>query len=434
MEPSQKKYLSLAIPNILSNLTVPLAGLFDMAFLGHLDSITPLAGVALATVIFDYLYWGLGFLRMGTTGLTAQAYGRGDEREQGELFWRSFLFALLLGAGILAFRGSIRWFSFWIFQGDPEVELAGMSYFDARIPGVFPALGIYVVNGWLLGCQKPRAVLAVTICLNGLNIVLDYLFICIMGWGAAGAGIATMSAEWVALILGGYLVARAWPQKAVSLWKTRWTFEAIQRLMTLSGHLFLRTFLLLTTFALFLNLSALQGAIVLAMNAILLRFLSTAAYFIDGWAFALESLAGEYAEKEKRESLRRSLYLGGIWTGITVLLFMFTYQSLGTWFISFLTSHEGVVEQAGVYLPLLLLLLPFAGAAYLLDGYFIGLTKGGVLSRSMVLAILSFLPWALAGYWQDSVALLWIGLTAFLGMRALSLTLSLQKHGGLGLK
>ena len=187
--------MTLAVPNVLTNLTLPLAGLVDLAILGHLEDVTPLAGVALGTLIFDFAYWGFAFLRMSTTGLAAHALGAGDAEASAGVFFRSFGLAMLCGLLLITLRGPLALVGFYLLQGEPAVEQAGAAYFYARIWGAPATLGGYVIVGWLLGRQKARAALVYSIVLNGSNIVLDWLLVYKLGWGAAGAGYATMIAE-----------------------------------------------------------------------------------------------------------------------------------------------------------------------------------------------------------------------------------------------
>lgn len=421
---THRRFLTLAIPNVLTNLTVPLAGLVDMAFLGHQPTVLPLAGVALATVIFDYLYWSFGFLRMGTTGLTAGAYGADDRAAQAAVFWRALLLACGLGLLMLLLQEPVGKAAFALLQGDSAVQQAGWGYYSARIWGSIPALGIYVCTGWLLGRQHAGMALAVAALLNGMNIALDWWFIMHLGWGAAGAGAATAIAEWCAFGLALLLIRQLWRGGHLPRipWANLRDMEPLLAMLRLSGNLMLRTFCLVTTFAVFTNISAGMGGVVLAGNAVLLRFLTTAAYGIDGCAFALESLAGYYHGAGRHELRKAALRMALRWSMLLVGLFVALLGWQGATLIGLLTIHQPVIDHALAYLPWLMALVAVAAFAYIYDGYFVGLARGDVLRNSMVVAlVLGFVPWMVLMAYAPSIALLWTALLGFTAMRGLTL-------------
>lgn len=420
---THRRFMALAIPNVLTNLTVPLSGLLDMAFLGHQSTLMPLAGVALATVIFDYLYWSFGFLRMGTTGLTAGAFGSDNRQEQAAIFWRALLMAIGIGALIVLLQQPIGLGAFALLQGGDAVEQAGQQYYHARIWGSIPALGIYVCAGWLLGRQHPGYALAVATLLNGINITLDWWFIVHLGWGAAGAGAATAIAEWSAFVVALLIIRRIWRGHLPRIpWEILREMGGMLTMLCLSGDLMMRTFCLITTFAIFTNISASMGGVVLAGNALLLRFLTTAAYGIDGFAFALESLAGYYHGAGEHDLRKASLKMALRWSLLVVGLFVLLLWWQAPLLIGLITIHDEVISHALHYLPFLLALIAVAGFAYMYDGYFIGLARGDVLRNSMLLSLgIGFLPWVIWVVNSPSVSLLWWGLLSFTAMRGVTL-------------
>lgn len=420
--PRQRDFLRLAIPNLLANLTVPLAGMVDLALLGHLHDIAPLAGVALSGIIFDYAYWTLAFLRMGTTGLTAKALGAGDWEASAAVFFRSFGLAMLLGLAMVLAQSWIAAFGFQMLKGAPAVEATGAQYFFARIWGAPATLGGYVIVGWLMGRHHPRSCLLFAGLLNGLNILFDWFFIFELGWGARGAGLATMIAEWGAFLLGLGLVWYHWRGHPRFQWSFFTHRASLGIFLRLQGHIMLRTFCLITTFSLFTNLSAGFGTVVLTGNTILLRLLGAAAIFIDGYAFALESLAGKYAGEGNEPGVRRSLVMGLAWNSATVAGIIALFLLWGRQIIGLLTSHGDVVGWAVGGLPFLCLTLFFSGFAYILDGLFIGLARGRLLSGSMLFStVVAFLPFAWAAFELKLPALLWWGLIVFMLARTLTL-------------
>lgn len=421
-QPSQSDFFKLAIPNILTNLCVPLAGLIDIALLGHLPDITPLAGVALAGLIFDFSYWGFGFLRMSTTGLTAKAFGAKDRANSAAIFFRAMAVGLGAGLVLVALQWPISAIGFGILNGGPEVEAAGKLYFGARIWGAPATMFGYVIVGWLLGRQRSKDALLYALTLNGLNIFLDWVFIYRFGWGARGAGLATMLAEVTACLLGLLLVRRAWkglPGFDIGFLKDRGAFK---RLMILNGNIMVRTFCLITTFAVFTNLSAGFGAVLLAANTILLKLLNTAAYFIDGFAFALESLAGRFAGEENWLATRRSLRMALGWNLAAVALFLFGFHFFETEILGTLTAHEEVIEAGVKYLPWVSCCLLLSGFAYIYDGFFIGLADGARLRVSMMWSTLvGFLPLAMWSYSAKLPMVLWVAMVSFMAIRSATL-------------
>lgn len=408
---------------MLTNLTVPLAGLVDIALLGHLEDITPLAGVALAGLIFDYAYWSFGFLRMGTVGPAAKAFGAGDSMGLARSFWRPFMVAMLAGFALVALQTPLAWLGFTLLDGSPMVEAAGRDYYGARIWGAPATLGGYVITGWFLGHQRPRAALIYASVVNCTNVLLDYVFIYQFGWGAKGAGMATMIADYTAFIVGGWII-----------WRLLRGLPPISRELLLKGpgwgsffalqaHILVRTFCLISTFATFTNLSAGFGAVVLAGNTLLLRLMSTAAYLIDGFSFALESLAGKYSGRRNLVAVQRALWQGLFWNGLTCGFFLLVFLIFDHTILGLLTDHGPVIEHAVHALPLVCVALLFGGVAYIFDGFFIGLAAGRLLSRNMVLAVLmGFVPFALLAWFKQNPDWLWYGMVAFMAMRMLTLS------------
>jgi len=401
---------------------VPLAGLIDIALLGHLPDITPLAGVALAGLIFDFAYWGFGFLRMSTTGLTAKAFGARDATASAAIFFRAMAVGLAAGLVLVVCQWPISAIGFGILSGGPEVEAAGKLYFGARIWGAPATMLGYVIVGWLLGRQRAKDALLFAFVLNGLNIFLDWLFIYRFGWGARGAGLATMMAEISACSIGLLLIRRAWkglPGFDVGFLKDR---QALKRLMILNGNIMVRTFCLISTFALFTNLSAGFGAVLLAANTILLKLLNTASYFIDGFAFALESLAGRFAGAENWVATRRTLRMALTWNLAAVVLFLIVFQIFPSQILGTLTAHDEVIQAGVRYLPWVSSCLLLSGFAYIFDGFFIGLADGAKLRVSMLWATLvGFLPLAMLSVYAKLPMVLWIAMVTFMAFRSITL-------------
>jgi MATE family multidrug resistance protein len=415
------RYLRLTWVNILSNVTVPLVGLVDTAMLGHLEDIRFLAGVALATILFDYIYWTFGFLRMGTTGTTAQAIGRGEPTEAFLVLYRSVALAVLIAGAILFLQWPLREGGFLLLSGEPGVEEAGRAYFNARVWGAPATLCNFALIGWFLGREQSRHVLVMTVVANLANIVLNYVFIMRMGLAAFGAGLATMIAQYAMLATGSALFLA---QQGRIPWRPREILhrEKMISLLLLNRDILVRTFCLITSFAVFANFSSILGTTVLAANSILLRLLLVASFLIDGAAFASESLAGLFVGSRDKFSLRRlfrlSLLVG---EGFAILylaaLFIRPRPMLGLF-----TSHEDVVDLAMTWIPWLIPVLLAGALAYMYDGLYLGMTEGRRLRNSMLFSTLGvFLPVAALALYLDSAHLLWAGLLAFMAARTATL-------------
>ncbi len=420
--PMSKRFWTLAVPNILAAVLVPLAGLVDMAMLGHLDTIDHLAGVALASVLFDYLYWSFGFLRMVTTGLTGQACGQEDWIGVERVLIRGVLLALGCALLVLLCQSGVAELGFWMLQGDQNVEASGRTYFDARIIGAPAVLVNYVLLGWLLGRERSKDALILSAVGNGMNIVLDYWFIYHLHLESEGAGWATTVSQYIMLALALVMVARLrqrsrWGQVMEGLWdKAAW-----RRLFGLNGDMMIRTVSLQTSFAVFTNVSALFGTGVLVANAVLLKVLAVASFFIDGYAYATESLAGVYLGANDKKRLRELLALTIRSSVVTGFILVAVFVGFPSSMFGLLTDHQTVLEVVYLYMYWLFPVVCIGAVAYALDGYFIGLTLSAAMRRSMLISVAGFVMGAGLAMYMESNHVLWAAWVAFMGLRAVTL-------------
>lgn len=431
----RRRFWRLAIVNVISNLMVPFASLVDVAFLGHLTEIRHLAGVAIATVLFNYIYWTFGFLRMGTTGLTAQARGRGDTQSEILILLRYGALALVVGTMILALQQPLREIGFTLLQADPEVLQAGRVYYNALIWGAPATLLNFVLFGWLLGREQGKEVLLISVVNSGANIVLDYFFVVRWGYSSAGAGAATALGQVITLIMSLILVYRELRGRGISgqgkqspmelgreLGREIWELSALKAAFALNKDILLRTLALVSTFALFTNLSATMGTTTLAGNTLLLQVVTLAAYFIDGVAFATESIAGNLHGQGKKAQLLPLLKLAGTASLLAGLGFAAVFCLFPLPLFGLLTSHLEVIQQISSYLWWLFPVLGFGSIAYMLDGYFLGLTAGKILRQStLIAAIIGFVPMAIAAWYWQTNHLLWLALALFMATRSITL-------------
>ena len=422
------RFWRLAAVNVLSNLMVPLASLVDTAFLGHLTEIRYLAGVAIASVLFNYIYWTFGFLRMGTTGITAQARGRGEADLVVITLLRNAAIALAISVIILVLQQPIREVGFTLLRAEPEVIEAGRAYYNALIWGAPATLLNFVLFGWLLGKEQVGKVLILSLVSKGTNIVLDYLFIVRWQQQSAGAGAATAISQLVTLILGLVLIWRELPKRPLQ--HRVLELSALKATFALNKDILIRTLALITTFAVFTNLSATMGTGILASNTLLLQVVTLAAYFIDGIAFATESIAGNLQGQGASRQLIPLLKLAGGSSLLAGLAFAIAFGLFPQFLFSLLTNHSQVIAQINNYVWWLLPILSFGSIAYMLDGYFLGLTAGKILRQStLIAALLGFAPVAIAAWYFQVNHLLWLALTIFMMVRSITLGLKTNIRG-----
>ena len=416
------RFWRLAAVNILSNLMVPLASLVDVAFLGHLSEIRYLAGVAIAGVLFNYIYWTFGFLRMGTTGLTAQARGRDEADLVIVTLLRNGAIALVIGVIILLLQQPIRELGFSLLQAEPEVLDAGRAYYNALIFGAPATLLNFVLLGWFLGKERGKQVLLLSVVNKGANIVLDYLFIVELNQSSAGAGAATAISQFVTLVIGLILAYRELPSQ---FWQQQqlWEPSALKAIFNLNQNILIRTLALVSTFAIFTNISSHLGTGVLAANTLLLQVVTLAAYFIDGIAFATESIAGNLHGRGAKEQLLPLLKLAGSGSLLAGMCFAIAFCLFPQFLFGLLTNHNSVIARVEDYVWWLFPVLGFGSLAYMLDGYFLGLTAGKILRQStLIAAIAGFAPMAIAAWYWQLNHLLWLALTLFMVARSLTLS------------
>ncbi|NET67054.1 MAG: MATE family efflux transporter [Moorea sp. SIO1G6] len=423
------RFLRLATVNILSNIAIPLAGLVDTAFLGHLADINYLAGVALATVIFNLVYRNCNFLRMGTTGPTAQAEGRFDQDGVTLVLLRNGLIALTLGLLIILLQYPLREIGFTLLSAAPEVKAAGQDYFNARIWGAPATLLNLVLIGWFLGREKSSKVLVLSAIGNGANIILDYLLIIRWGWASAGAGFATAAGQYLMLLMGMIFIAteNGYPQM-LALVDRIFDLEAIKSTFKLNGNIWIRSIASTITIAAFTDLSAYLGTMVLAINTLLLQVMIVTFYFIEGLSFATESIAGNFRGQgltNKFPSLLRLSGASSLGIGLTIAsLFVLLPDPL----FGLMTNHGEVIDELHHYLLWLLPFLGLSSMAFMLDGYFLGLTEGALLRKGVVTgSLVGFLPVAVASWWFHSSQILWLAMCCYMGVRALALAVQVPK-------
>lgn len=421
-----RKVLQLAIPNIISNLSVPLLGAVDTALVGHLDEVYYLGAIALGGMIFNFIFWGFGFLRMGTTGITAQAFGEENKTESVMTLVRALFVAGLFSFLILLLQVWIADLSFWLVEASPEVEHYTRIYFNIRIFTAPATLGLYAINGWFLGMQNARYPMIVTVVLNVLNIVLDVFFVYSLDMHVDGVAWGTLIARYVGLILAVVLLVvkyRGWLKAYVR--EKLLELEPIQKFFSVNRDIFIRTLCLIFTFSFFTAKSAEFGNVILAANTILLQLWMMVSYGIDGFAFAAESLIGRYKGSGEKGKLKKAVgycFFWGIGIGFAASL---VYALFDIPILNIFTDQQEVIETALVFWAWTIAGPAVSSFCYIWDGIFIGATATVPMRNSMIIAtILVFLPVYAIGVSFLGLGnhAIWLALTLFMIARGVTLS------------
>ena len=424
------RVLAIAWPIILSNLSTPLLGLVDTAVIGNLGDPALIGAIAVGGMVFSFLYWGFGFLRMGTTGLIAQARGAGDTERLVATLYQSLLLGAGIGLLLLLCQAPLAALAFRLVEGSEAVEAAAGTYFSIRIWAAPLSLSYLAILGYLLGQQRPKDLLWLQLLLNGTNILLDVVFVVWWGWGVAGVAWATVLAEVLAILVGGAMVFRHLRQGAGPLRVSRAKLldrAAIATLFSVNRDIMIRTLCLVFALAWFTNEGAKSGDLLLAANAILMQFVTFSAFFLDGFALAGETLVGSAVGSKNRRLLLTTLrYITEL--GIaTSLLVAGILLAAGPWTIDLLTNADEVRQVTRLYL-IWAVAAPLTSLwCYLLDGVFIGATGTPEMRNAMIASLAAFLASeALLGALLANHGL-WLSLHIFYVIRALSLLVYLPR-------
>eukprot|EP00439_Symbiodinium_sp_Y106_P088602 s1_g1138.t1 len=388
-------------------LSTPLLGIVDTAVIGQLGDASLIGAVAVGALIFTFLFWAFGFLRMGTTGLTAQAFGANDAAEIRATLGRALLIAGVAGLGLLALQLPLNWVAFQLVQGSEAVEQEAQTYFSIRMWSAPFTLANYAVLGWLVGMQQTRLAMVLQIFLNGVNASLDALFVLSFGWGVAGIAAGTLIAEiataFVGLGIAIYLLrpyGGRWSWAAISAW------GKISETLSVNRDIMIRTLVLLLAFSFFTMEGARQGDTTLAVNAVLMQFVSFSAFFLDGFAFGAEALVGSAVGAKNKLRFAEAVKLTSLWAVILSVLLSSAFLILGGFWIDFLTTSPEVREAARFYLPWAALMPFISVACFQLDGIFIGATRAREMRNASFLSTGAFflfwyllLPFGNHGLW-----------------------------------
>ncbi|MBX2845844.1 MAG: MATE family efflux transporter [Saprospiraceae bacterium] len=419
---NNKEILKLAIPNILSNITIPLLGIVDTVLMGHEpeQAAVLIGAIGLGGVVFNAIYWNFGFLRMGTTGLTAQAFGLGDEQEQALTLFRALGIGLILGLVLLAISPYVGRVGFQILENSENGAAIGYArqYFGVRILAVPAVMCLFAIRGWFFGMQNAVFPLILLTCVNLLNVALSVYFVKVAGMGVEGVALGTVVAQFttltvaIALLLKKYRwIGKYFLLKLISI------PNKLARFFFVNGFIFIRTTLLFFVFAGFSYYSSAVDEAYFAMNQILLELFYLMSYAVDGFAYAAESLVGKYFGAKNMKDLKKSVRLSMIWGLGFGLLFAGLYLGFGQYFLQVFTKDQALIASGQPYIFWLAVISIVGAFAFIWDGVYGGATLVVEMAISMAIATLSFF---IAFYFLKEnypKHAIWIALTLYMFMR-----------------
>ncbi len=386
-----RSILKLALPNILTNLTVPLLGMVDMHLMGYLDSAVYMGAIALGGVIFNLVYWGFAFLRMSISGIAAQAYGKKDTFDMANTLFRGLLIALSGALLLLLLQTGIEKLSFMILDGSHEVKNLARDYFYIRIWAAPAAISLMVFYGWFLGMQNAIYPMIIAVTVNIVNIVFSVLFVRVLGMKVDGVALGSMISQYFGLVLAVFFFLKKYRYIL-----KRFNFSSIvdgrgiKNFLNVSSDIFIRTACIILVFTYFTSESAGFNDIILAANSALLQFLFLFSYFLDGFAYAAEALVGKFYGARDGVNLKKVIRLLLLWGLGFGILFSAAYNFFGDELLVFFTKHGDVLMEGQKYLPWLISLPLISYASYIYDGIFIGTTASKLMKYTMLAPTIIF--------------------------------------------
>ena len=429
MKQINKDILKLAVPSILANITVPLVGMVDIAVAGHLgaQAATMIGGIAIGTMLFDLLYWNFGFLRVGTGGLAAQAYGRGDMKDCARILSRSVGIALVCALALIAIQWIFVKAAFLVVDCTPQVQQLASQYFFIRIWAAPATLGLMAFKGWFIGMQDSVSPMITDLMVNGMNVVMSFILalgvkgIGYEGMGFAGIAAGTVVAQYSGLVTALVLLLAKYLRNTLShldVQDIKGVFKGAEtrRFFVMNTDLFVRSLCFIAIYIGFTVISARYGDLLLAVSSIMMKLLMIFSYFTDGFAYAGEAMTGRYIGARDGQMLRQTVKWTFVWSMSIAVLFMGIYHFAGVPLLRMMTSDATVVEASREYLPWLLLMPVIGCAAFTWDGIYIGATASKAIRNSMLWAVVAF-----AGVWLTGISCL--ALSSVPGADAISGTL-----------
>lgn len=424
-----KSILKIAVPAILSNVIVPLLGLVDLTIAGHIGDAVTIGAVSVGATMFSLTYWNFGFLRMGTSGLTAQAYGARDRRQMSVMLFRSVALALLLGIAIVALQSPIRWLLLAAISPSEAVHTHASQYFSIIIWGAPATLATMSLTGWFIGMQNSTYPLAVSMVVNAVNIVCSLCFVFAMRLGFIGISLGTLAAQWCGFILSAFFAARMMRKETLGYApRVEEMLRSLGRFFSVNRDIFLRSLCVMAVMLFFTATGARSGNMTLAVNALFMQLYLLYSHFMDGFAYAGEALVGKYAGAADKHSLRRCVSHLFAWGWSLAAIFAFAYGVFNHEVMSLFSDKPEVVAFAAAY-RWWIALAPIAGmAAFIWDGVFVGLTA----TRQMLLSLAGATAVYFTIYFlfplADANDCLWTAFLAYLAVRGVILWLCFARE------
>ena len=428
MDKRNKEILKIALPSIVSNITVPLLGLVDVTIVGHLGAAAYIGAIAVGGMMFNVTYWIFGFLRMGTSGMTSQALGRRDFREVTRLLARSLGIAFAVAAALILLQKPLLAAALAIMQPTEEVARLTAIYFNTLIYGAPAMLGLFSLSGWFIGMQNSRSPMAVAIVQNVVNICASTFLVFGCGMKVEGVALGTLTAQYAGFIMAAALYWKHYRRlRTYFSWQGVWRRDDMRRFFSVNRDIFLRTLCMVSVMLFFTSAGSWQGEVVLAVNTLLMQFYLLFSYVMDGFAYAGEALAGRYYGARNGAALRSTVGHLFLWGLGMAVAFTAVYGFGGDAFLSLLTDEPSVVAASHTYYYWALA-IPLAGmAAFVWDGVFIGctMTRGMLVSMALAAATFFILYYALRGSLANHG--LWIAFIAYMAVRGLAQTFIFRK-------
>lgn len=412
-----KQILHIALPSIISNITVPLLALVDTTIVGHLGSASYIAAIALGGMIFNMIYWLFNFLRMGTGGLTAQAYGASQHQATSYILLRSLTIAGGIALTLLLLQRPIFQVTFHFVTATAEVRSLASIYFNILIWGAPAMLALYSFTGWFLGMQNARIPMCIAITQNVVNIAVSTLLVFGCHLKIEGVALGTLISQYTALLLAIIFCLTKFDVKQHFELKAILDINTLKRFFQVNRDIFLRTLCLIAVTTYFTSAGSTQGELTLAANTLLMQFFIIFSYFMDGFAYAGEALGGRYFGAHDRLNFQRVTRCLFAWGGALSVLFFFIYFLSGTSLLHLLTDDSQVINRAQQYLPIIYFIPLISFAAFLFDGLYIGTTATRYMLISMFCASAAF--FVLINVCTLSNTLLWLAFLVYLGGRGL---------------
>ena len=420
MNTHNREILQIALPSIVSNITVPLLGLIDAAIVGHLGAASYIGAIAVGGMLFNIIYWIFGFLRMGTSGMTSQAYGQKDEAETMRILARSMGVGMLIALALIILQYPIERIAFTLMKATPEVERLASLYFRICIWGAPAVLGLYSISGWCIGMQNSRFPMYVAITQNIVNILASLVLVYGFGMKIEGVAIGTLVAQYAGLLMAVWLWTSHFKRLLPYIQlQTLLAKGAIRRFFQVNRDIFFRTLCLVAVTMYFTSAGAAQGEVILAVNTLLMHFFTFFSYIMDGFAYAGEALVGKHLGANDRPALRQMVHQLFVWGIVLSLVFTLVYGIGGKVFLGLITNEQSVITASSAYFYWVLA-IPLAGfAAFLYDGIFIGATATRWMLYAMSIATIAFflIYYGFRGTMDNHA--LWLAFITYLALRGI---------------